>query len=220
MILCAMAVFVSIPVIAAGAQVYKWKDKDGAASYSDHPDAKKVPGAQRFKLPVSLFGFDEEPEDKGATVASNGPSDETQRQREVTKNGVEVSNFKITPSASGKATIMATLRNNMPYPAGGVRMDVILYTLDRKRLPDIEIRPTEGKIRPDWLGPGESVDISYETDISPDIISGHNVQVNWASVAPTPDKTGEGVREVVVDRKTGVAKEAPKKQPEPQNGSL
>ena len=239
-----MAMFVSLPVIAAGAQVYRWTDVDGATNYSDNPNAKNINGAEQLKLP-KVRGFEEEEQandDKVASVQAPAEmSDDAKKQEEITKDGVKC-DCRVGPSASGKIEIRAILTNNMPYPAGGVRVDVILYTVDRQRLPDIAMRVQNGKIKPDWLGPGETVELTYESEVSMEMYSGHNLQVKWASVAKIPegDKSGPGVREVLVNKKTGIAKEvsrneaappkpaappptsedAPKSEPEPQENAL
>ena len=211
-----LSMFLSLSLVAAGAQVYKWKDLEGAVNYSDNPYTTKVaPKAEKmnFRLPVAtheeIMG-----EETPAPVETASLTEEAKRQDEVTKTGVEVVDFQVTTSASGRAMIKALVKNNMPYPAAGLRVDVVLYTVDRKRLPDIEMRYTEGKARRDWLAPGDTADLSYETDVSVDEISGHNYQVVYASIAKVqPGSGGEGVREVLLDKQTGMTKEVKKTPP-------
>jgi len=227
--LLAAVAFLLIPIDPAGAQIFKWKDKSGAVNFSDNPDAtlanKKVERIE-VKQQVLTYSESEEeiaatPSDEAAPVAeAEALSDEAKKQEEVTKDGVEVANFELSPSVGGTAVIVATIKNNMPYPAAGLRMDVILYTNDRKRIPDIEIPYKEGRIRADWLGPGETAELEYITSINQNDIAGYNYQVVFASIAPTQDKSGGKVTELLVNQKTGKSRVAPRTTPEEQKGAM
>lgn len=216
-IACAIIVSLSIPIVAAGAQVFKWEDKGGTVNYSDNPDtSKKNPKVEVIRTrPQELLytEFDPTPAEPAPTPLSQ----EATRQQEITKSGVEVVNFEISPSVAGTAVVGATIKNNMPYPAAGLRMDIIFYTNDRKKLPDIEIPYKEGRIRPDWLGPGETATLEYLTDINQNDIAGYNYQVVFASISPTEEKEGPGITELVVNQKEGTSRVVPKEKPKEEN---
>ena len=227
LLFAAAAVFLFPPVNTADAQVFKWKDKDGSVNFSDNPDVtlsnKKVERIEVKRKELLYSEITEEFLDESValqTQAAADLSEEAKKQEQITKTGVEVANFELSPSVGGAAVIAATIKNNMPYPAAGLRMDVILYTNDRKKLPDIEIPYKAGKLRADWLGPGETAELEYMTNINQNEIAGYNYQVVFASIAPTQENAGDKITEVLVNPKTGESRVAPKIKPEPQKEAM
>ncbi|MDH5509517.1 MAG: DUF4124 domain-containing protein [Nitrospinota bacterium] len=227
-VLAALA-FLALPIDTASGQIFKWKDKSGAVNFSDNADVTlKNNNVERIEVKQQVIRYSDSEENTVAdpsagtapAIEEEAPSDEAKKQKEITKNGVEVANFELSPSVGGTAVIVATIKNNMPYPAAGLRMDVILYTNDRKRIPDIEIPYREGKIRADWLGPGETAELEYVTNINQNDVAGYNYQVVFASIAPTQDKQGDKVTELLVNQKTGESRVAPKIKPEGQKGAM
>lgn len=124
------------------------------------------------------------------------------------KGVVLVGDFEIAPSLSGRAMIKATLKNELDTTVGGVRLDVILFHVNRKRIADLIIPFQGGKVKPDYLAPGETGAIEYETDLAPEDISGYRYRVVWAysELAPPPKEGQEpeqGVTSIIRNKKTG-----------------
>lgn len=137
---------------------------------------------------------------KIAVAAEKEPSAE--------KGVVLVGDFEIAPSYSGRAMIRATLKNELDTTVGGIRLDVILFHVKRKRAADLIIPFEAGKVKPDQLAPGETGTIEYETDFNPEDISGYRYRIVWAynQLAPSPkegEEPEEGVTHIIRDKNTG-----------------
>lgn len=129
------------------------------------------------------------------------------------KGVVLVGELEITESYSGRAMIKATLKNEFENIVGGIRLDVILFHAERKRIADLAIPFEAGKVKPDHLAPGESGAIEFETEFMPEDISGFRYRVVWAygNVVAAPkegEEPEEGVTHIIRSKSTGEARKA------------
>lgn len=86
----------------------------------------------------------------------------------------------IGTSGNGYATIKAVIKNSTKFPVDGLRLDVILFHVERKRAADLAIPFTGGNKAPSLLEPGETGEIVYETNLYPEQISGHRYRLVWS----------------------------------------
>jgi len=225
----------------AFSQVYKWVDENGNVQYTDRPrDLKTAPPPGKKRIippgdkerisPAEYYGFkkgkEKEPaEEKGRVrvkpsqqKAGAGNNDRSPGAKAI----VMVGDLKIRESMSGRALIVAKIKNQFNQPVAGIRLDVIVFKKDRTRGADLAIPFRGGKKRPDQLSPGETGIFKYETDLDPKEIAGYRSRLVWAYgdvVAPPGKgkKTPDGVQEFIRNKKTGEIRK-PGEKPEPSAG--
>ncbi|HEB71220.1 MAG TPA: DUF4124 domain-containing protein [Nitrospirae bacterium] len=214
--------FLSSPGFAYS-QVYKRVDDQGNVRYTDQPCALKTAPAKAQKRvipdrdkeqisPAEYYGFEKGKEKEKKPVetklAPNKTSAGNNDKSPGAKAIVMVGDLKIQPSLSGRALIVATIKNQFNQPVAGIRLDVIVFKKDRTRGADLAIPFTGGKKRPDQLNPGETGTFEYEIDLDPKEIAGYKSRLVWAYgdvVAPPGkgQKPPEGAQELIRNRKTG-----------------
>lgn len=159
----------------SSAQAYKWIDDSGNSHYTDNPYnapqgtmLEKIGGADD-----SVF-FTASKTKKNTTRMKTSDDEKSNPQG---KGLTLVGTLEINHSESGKAVLQAVLLNESDKPASGIRLDVILFHVDRKRL-DFFIPLTGGK-KNGWLEPGEKGTIRHETKLSPDDMAGFRYRIVW-----------------------------------------
>lgn len=201
-------------------QVYKWVDGQGNVRYTDRPRALRgaPAGNMKKKSPAEYYGFEEEKEKKPVEIkpAPNKVGEENDARSPGARAIVMVGDLIIQPSLSGRALIVAKIKNQFNQPVAGIRLDVIVFKKDRTRGADLAIPFTGGKKRPDQLSPGETGTFEYEVDLDPKEIAGYKSRLVWAYgdiVAPPGKggKTPENVQELIRNKKTGEIRKAGEK---------
>jgi len=203
----------------AHAQMYKWVDKDGAVHYGDNPysidkdsqvETKKTAPSQKEKTPARESAApatqaEAEPADK----AEEPGRDEPQGSGELSpgQKAIElVGEIEIMPGITGAAMIRARLKNVYNRPVDGIRLDVILFHVERRRAADLAIPLTSGKKAPSRLDPGEVGVIEYDTDLEVEQIAGYRYRIVWAYhefLPKPPEGSVEGVTHVIRSKSTG-----------------
>lgn len=193
----------------AGAQVYKWVDKDGSVHYGNNPYTARQPTAKppvAKETPKSPPPAEKKVAEPAAEPDKTTGADETLPENESgKKTGLHINGkFEITESPTGYAVITVPIKNGFKYPVDGIRLDVILFTKDKTRL-DFEIPFTGGqkKSNPAMLKSGETGVIQRETELKPEQLAGHRYRLVWAYKelvdAPKPgEKPAENVEEKVI----------------------
>ncbi len=211
----ALAFFLSTYSMAE-AEVYKWVDENGSVHFSDQPHDKivKDDGDDEQAVEEEEKGKSKKP----ATKTDKKKKKKKKKKRKKKSKGVYISKgIKFGVSDGGLAVLTAKVKNKFPYPVDGVNLDVILYSSDREKI-DINIPLTTGTKRPDWLEPGESAMIEYETELTPEQVAGHKYRLNWNSyqiVEPGDDADpGDNLPEGVIHKQTIPGKPKPA-EPEP-----
>ncbi|VAX24074.1 hypothetical protein MNBD_NITROSPINAE04-1633 [hydrothermal vent metagenome] len=210
-------------------QVYKWVDENGNVQYTDQPRALKTappPGKKRVIpprdkeqiSPAEYYGFEKGKEKEPAEVKS--APDKAREDNDARSPGakaiVMVGDLKIQPSLSGRALVVAKIKNQSSQPVAGIRLDVIVFKKDRTRGADLAIPFTGGKKRPDQLNPGETGAFEYEINLDPKEVAGYRSRLVWAygDIAAPPGKgkkAPEGVQELIRNKKTGEIRKAGEK---------
>lgn len=205
----------------AYSQVYKRVDDQGNVRYTDQPRALKtapakvqkrtVPASNAKKIsPAEYYGVEKGNEKEPVKVKS--APDKVREGNDARSPGakaiVMVGDLKIQESLSGRALIVATIKNQSSQPVAGIRLDVIVFKKDRTRGADLAIPFKGGKKRPDQLNPGETGTFEYEIDLDPKEVAGYRSRLVWAYgdiVAPPGkgQKPPEGAQELIRNRKTG-----------------
>lgn len=232
-----LSVFQAFPVQA---QVYKWVDEQGNVHYTDNPDLAKRKSGGKSQLIQratgrSLGSTPSPTADAGAPASRDyAPADVTEAPAEAgaaqpdtpsapEKSVVLVGDFDIGLSMTGRAEIRATVRNDFDSPVDGLRLDVILFHVNRSRAADLQIPFTGGKKRPSMLMPGESGTFVYETELEPEEIAGYRYRIVWAYGEKVPAPAGggaaEGVKHFIVNKKTGKVRQAGDEAPETPKGA-
>lgn len=232
-----LSVFQALPVQA---QVYKWVDEQGNVHYTDNPDmAKRKSGGKSEVIqratgrslgatpPATAGAGAPASRDYAPASAPEAPPGAEPAQPDTPsaheKSVVLVGGFEIGPSMTGRAEIRATVRNDFDSPVDGLRLDVILFHVNRSRAADLQIPFTGGKKRPSMLMPGESGSFVYETELEPEEIAGYRYRIVWAYGEKVPAPAGggaaEGVQHFIVNKKTGKVRLAGDEAPETAKGA-
>lgn len=208
--------------LSVQAQVYKWVDEQGNVHYTDNPDIAKrksggkseviqrASGRSLGSTPSTTAGTGAPASRDVAPASAPEATSATEPAQPDTpsapeKSVVLVGGFDIGPSMTGRAEIRATVRNDFDSPVDGLRLDVILFHVNRSRAADLQIPFAGGKTRPSFLMPGETGTFVYETELEPEQIAGYRYRIVWAygEKVPAPAGAAEGVQHFIVNRKTG-----------------
>jgi len=168
------------------AQVYKWTDEQGVVHYTNDPYKAQKGGVTVQPQPAK----NKEPVEETATADApdeNATGEASGKKGSVTLMG----DIEFEPSASGKAVVVAKIRNDSPLPVRDVNLDVMIFTPDKRRV-DYAIPFTGGRSKPDRLAAGESGTIEYETDLELEEVFSHKYRLTWRNFELTaPPKDGQ-----------------------------